>query len=357
MATFSGGYDYKFVDPPPKSLECSICLLIIHDPHVTSCCGNHFCQSCINPIQRDNKPCPLCNEPGFTTFLHKGVAREVNALKIYCPNKPQGCDWQGELGQVEKHLNPEDESREKGCGFVVVECKYKCGGWFQKQLVKKHETETCRKRPSEEASDTALLIKKLSTEIQELKTENRKEIAALRAEVSALRAEVSALKAENSLLKQQMEVHICPLSSVPPFYFSLYNYEHYKEIDYQFFSPPFYSHHGGYKLRLSIYPNGNGPGYSTHLSLYLSIMMGEYDDKLRWPFKLRVTIGMFNCTLQKWTEIKCINDNVPHRPKECVSYGGGGLPKFMSSHKLAQHYLSDDLLRFCVSRVQLIIIS
>ena len=30
-----GGYGYDFVSPPPKSLECSICLLTMHDPHVT----------------------------------------------------------------------------------------------------------------------------------------------------------------------------------------------------------------------------------------------------------------------------------------------------------------------------------
>ena len=106
MTTVSGGYDYDFVDQPSKSLECSICLLTLRDPVVISCCGNHFCEPCIERITDNRKPCPLCNSPNFTTFLHKGVAREVNALRVYCPRKAQGCDWQGELGQVDRHLNP-----------------------------------------------------------------------------------------------------------------------------------------------------------------------------------------------------------------------------------------------------------
>ena len=63
---------------------------------------------------------------------------------------------------MEKHLNPEDELREKGYGFVMVECKYKCEGWFQKWLIKK---QTGHKHPSEEASDMALLIEELTTDI------------------------------------------------------------------------------------------------------------------------------------------------------------------------------------------------
>ena len=73
------------------------------DPHgllvaVATIChkGLHEKPACINSIQGGNKHCPLCNEPVFMTFLHKGVAREVNALKIYCPIgllEDGGCDF------------------------------------------------------------------------------------------------------------------------------------------------------------------------------------------------------------------------------------------------------------------------
>ena len=223
MAKFSGGYDYEFVDQPPKSLECSICLLTLRNPMVISCCGNHFCDPCIGRVKSNRNPCPLCNSPDFTTFLHKGVAREVNALRVYCPKKVQDCDWQGELGQVDHHLNPTANSR--GCGFVMVECKYKCGGKFERRIIDYHEADDCAKRPIE--MQMAFFARKLEM----LATENR--------------AEVSALKAENASLKQQIEAR--PLPPVPPFYFTLYNYQRCKEENRAIMSPPFYSHAKGTK--------------------------------------------------------------------------------------------------------------
>ena len=45
-----GGYDCTFVTPPPKILECPICLLTLRAPHLLSCCGVKICQSCIQGV-------------------------------------------------------------------------------------------------------------------------------------------------------------------------------------------------------------------------------------------------------------------------------------------------------------------
>ena len=124
------GYDYEFVTNPPKSLECPICLLTLCDPHVISCCGNEFCQVYVQRVQRDGKPCPLCFETNVTTLLHKKLVHEVNALVVRCPQKELGCDWKGELGQVQYHLNPtveESQYHDNKCKYVLVDCKYRCG--------------------------------------------------------------------------------------------------------------------------------------------------------------------------------------------------------------------------------------
>ena len=47
-----GGYDYEFESPPSKSLEYPVCLMTLRDPHVISCCGNEFCQVCIERVQK-----------------------------------------------------------------------------------------------------------------------------------------------------------------------------------------------------------------------------------------------------------------------------------------------------------------
>lgn len=140
MATYKGkgGFDFDFVEPPPKSLECPIFLFIVREPHIDVCCGNQFCRPCIDRIRQDGKPCPLCNEPNFTAFIHKGVMREVNALPVRCSKKHMGCQWVGELGQLEQHLNPGKQGR-AGCSYVELECRYQCGERLQRQFLLEHE--------------------------------------------------------------------------------------------------------------------------------------------------------------------------------------------------------------------------
>lgn len=61
-------------------------------------------------------------------------------------------------------------------------------------------------------------------------------------------------------------------------------------------SPPFYTSQYGYKLQASAFLNGNGAGESTHLSVYIKILPGEYDALLRWPFSHSVSFTIFDQT-------------------------------------------------------------
>ncbi|KAL1375222.1 hypothetical protein quinque_009475 [Culex quinquefasciatus] len=58
-------------------------------------------------------------------------------------------------------------------------------------------------------------------------------------------------------------------------------------------SPPFYTSQYGYKLQASMFLNGNGPGESTHVSVYIKVLPGEYDALLKWPFSHSVTFTLF----------------------------------------------------------------
>ena len=60
----------------------------------------------------------------------------------------------------------------------------------------------------------------------------------------------------------------------------------------QWFSEPFYSHPGGYKMCLSVYANGTGQGSGSHVSVFAHIMRGEYDDNLSWPYRGTVTVSL-----------------------------------------------------------------
>ena len=148
MATSShrGGYDCTSTESIPKSLECPLCLLVFRRPHVTSCCGYHFCQSCIEPILSDGKPCPVCQEPIYTTLLHKGVMRDVNGLMVWCTHKDRGCQWSGELGYLDEHLIPTSK-KWSGCEYEDVQCTVGCGMHIQRRLLEEHELTLCPHRP------------------------------------------------------------------------------------------------------------------------------------------------------------------------------------------------------------------
>ena len=65
------------------------------------------------------------------------------------------------------------------------------------------------------------------------------------------------------------------------------------------YSAPFYTSRYGYKLCLRLYMDGDGSGKGTHLSFFLTIMRGEYDALLTWPFRQSVTLALINQDKQR----------------------------------------------------------
>ena len=41
-------------------------------------------------------------------------------------------------------------------------------------------------------------------------------------------------------------------------------------------------------------PMGSGIGEGTHVSVFVCLMRGEYDDSLPWPFRADVTVQIVN---------------------------------------------------------------
>ena len=128
MATVKGGYKCEFASPPPANLQhsCSICKLILREPHQTSCCNTSFCRVCIECVEANNNPCPLCKKRVFNKFPDVQLQRVVNVLEVLCPFNRQGCMWVGLLGNLDKHLNlnPEPDSQPEGCYFASIPCVY-----------------------------------------------------------------------------------------------------------------------------------------------------------------------------------------------------------------------------------------
>ena len=62
------------------------------------------------------------------------------------------------------------------------------------------------------------------------------------------------------------------------------NFSYHKRQGKAWYSPPFYSEPGGYKFCLRIDPNGMLEGKESHLSVWVYVMRGRFDESLKWPF-------------------------------------------------------------------------
>jgi len=148
--TQPAGYQCCFLEPPPSVLqvECPLCLMIVREPHQVTCCGKKFCRLCIERVSTQGKPCPTCNEKELTHFLDKGLLLTLNSFSVKCKHSKYGCNWTGELKNVDSHLNsaPTLEEQLKGCLYVDIPCQY-CNTKLQRNDIDAHQKEICLKRP------------------------------------------------------------------------------------------------------------------------------------------------------------------------------------------------------------------
>ena len=118
--------DISFVVPVPQEIEvyCSVCLDLMLDPQLSSCCGHHFCLRCLREVQRRHTVCPLCKEPKFSAILNKNLQRTILNFRVFCPLKGNGCSWQGYVKGLSGHLL--EGQREGECPYVTVPCDNGC---------------------------------------------------------------------------------------------------------------------------------------------------------------------------------------------------------------------------------------
>ena len=137
----------QFLEPLEDDFKCPICYEILQEPHLTTCCGNHhLCKGCMENIKRANGRCSFCQQKPFDVFIDKRFERQLNELKVYCIYESKGCEWIGNFGKIEQHLNTGKENGE--CQFVVVECpvSVECKKYFLRKNLKNHISNVCKYR-------------------------------------------------------------------------------------------------------------------------------------------------------------------------------------------------------------------
>lgn len=158
---------------------------------------------------------------------------------------------------------------------------------------------------------------------------------------------------EIQLSEQDMQIQMLEATS--------YNGDYVWKIDYysrrydeavsgktlSIYSPPFYVGRFGYKVCARLYPNGDGNGKGTHVSMFFVIMKGEYDALLPWPFNQKVHFRLLD-----QDKIHDVLDAFRPDPN-CASFkrptsdmnAASGCPTFVSHSELRQGgFVRDDTM-------------
>ena len=196
--------------------------------------------------------CPRCSEEGRYSEMTTTHFESCSKIEVTCPNAECGT----------KRLRGDIPEHRQTCPFEEEACKYAEIGCDQKRM---------RKMKDEHESDDKFHFHLALGTIMQIKQQL------------------------NTLVSEKQATAVKQLPATTPSYtFKMANFSRYKEAGEVFDSPPFYTHQGGYKMRVRIHAEGFGNGAGTHVSVVLRNIEGENDDHLPWPFKATATITFLN---------------------------------------------------------------
>ena len=187
---------------------------------------------------------------------------------------------------------------------------------------------------------------------------------AIESNITSLQEQYHAIESNITSLQGQWQWQW--QASLVPFTTSLYFFEQHKIDSDHWYSPPFYTHPQGYKMRLNVDANGYGDRKGTHISVFAHLMRGEFDDHLKWPFQGHVTVAILNQLEDNNHTTKTIRftDTTDNRIIGRVTEGeraptGFGYSTFIAHTELHYNptkncqYLKNNSLQFKVVKVEL----
>ncbi|XP_068682696.1 TNF receptor-associated factor 4-like isoform X2 [Montipora foliosa] len=388
------GYDDKFVDAVEDDFHCPICHVPLKEAVQTGVCGHRFCRQCLErhfmrqEREGQEPKCPLDNivlNRDKDIFPDKATQRKILSFIIHCPR--DGCQWTGELRAKENHEND--------CQRFPADCPNGCGESIPRDEIFVHTQDKCplatrpcpyadmgcTKKVQQDDMDShiesemrvhldlvGVKLRDTEEELQKLrnKEEESQKLRNTQEELQKLRNKEQLQTLRNTQeelhntkqLVKKLEERINAVEKKPFVY--LWKIRGFHELLQQVktgyedevkLSAPFYTSEFGYKVRMSLYPNGTGEGKNTHLSIFIYIMKGDYDSNLQWPFPKRVTFTLIDpkensedrdnisATLEK--EGKTDWNSRPRKKENSV---GMGFRKFVSHKLMKGAYILNDTI-------------
>ena len=280
-------------------------------------CGvpDHLENSC---PKRDYN-CRYCGFTGSYEVVCNEHYPQCDSYPIPCPNSCTVVSV--EQGTLDMHL--------KMCPYQEVECEVMgCGERLMREDLDTHMERSTQKHIALMAAAMVRLGQDFATKLQQqeegfrqkeretrlLLQEKDREIEALRQELketSKQLTESTKLHQEGMALmenrvsqlaesqKHGMAIISCHLQlqiGEPPLYFTVRNISQKIHNCYSWCSPPMYLCKNGPKVSLTVRPSGSlgTTARSTHVSVLLGAVEGEYDHSVKWPVKCSVSVQLLN---------------------------------------------------------------
>ena len=253
-------------------------------------------------------------------------------LKTKCPKRAHECQHCGEKGTYASITEDHDKVCDKNCHNKKSGCPLS----MERGKTKQHVRNVCN------YTEVACAYESLGCAVRMLRKDEEKHKREAREKHMDL-----ALDTVSSHEEQHKT-----LSEGEAIVFQLPGYASKKEKNEKFYSPPFYTSSGGYKMCIRVDANGFFTGKGTHVSVFTELLQGRYDDQLHWLFLGTVTYELLNQLAddKHHSGVAILNDS--HDMRVSSSMGDAKFfPHSSLCHDPATNtqYLFDDTLYFRVS--------
>ena len=235
--------------------------------------------------------CQYCHITGEHQFIKDDHEKNCPKRPLHCPN---GCD----AGVM---LIEAIEAHKKECPLEMVQCEYHNVGCEERMMRKR------KRNHEEEKMEEHLLMTKLKLAKTEDKlSDNEAQLTFTESRLNELEVMVHRLinntgssvrlisSAQWSKHLDTMAKKVSDVIPICPVVVKLSKFSDHKARDLNWYCEPFYASNRGYKMVLQVCPAGTVEAKGTHLSVFLYLMKGPYDDELTWPLGGKFEVKLLN---------------------------------------------------------------
>ncbi len=290
--------------------------------------------------------CPNeCVFDEVTQFFRKDLQKH---LEDECPRRQHSCPHCQETGQYE-HITGEHI---EDCPKMIIECSNAphCKATFPQETKHTHLSTCQYQEVACKYSEFGCEKMQFRKDLQEHENDDNAHLRIAMTTVLTLKKQCML---NTQLQCSHMKDQLIKIFKMPSFKEKQTN-------NNEFYSDPFYTHPRGYKVVINIDANGYNEHKGTHVSVWVYLMRGEYDDQLEFPFKGTIKFELLNQLEDKNHHCESYtHDGTLDCSKRVIdgerSNGAQGVQDFISHKDLGHNttkncqYLQDDCLVFRIS--------